>query len=156
MPRERTTSPKSAPVEIAPFQPRVAPGWDTPPRLSTPGEVADTLGIDERTLRNWVARGCPQAVGGARPRYEMGKVFVWSLYHAHLHREFQRYRQPMPARIEFREAEEWHLRLEYEHVPGPWSSYVLVPLSWDHPARAEALKTACEGVPPVPFDAAAA
>jgi hypothetical protein len=154
MPRKRTTMP-TEPV-TAPFSPLLAPGWDEAPRLSTPAEVASTLGVDERTLRNWVSRGCPQAVGGARPRYELGKVNVWGMYHAHLHRQFLRYRRPMPARIEFREAEEWHLRGEYEVVPGPWSAYVLVPLAWDHPARAAALKVACAGTSPVPLDELAA
>ena len=154
MPRKKRA--ESVVPIVAPFQPLVLPGWDAAHTLATPAEVTASLGVDERTLRNWVGRGCPQAVGGARPRYELGKVHVWSMYHAHLHRQFQRYRQPMPAHIGFREAEEWHLRREYEVVPGPWSAYVLVPLAWNHPARAEALKIACEGVAPVPLDELAA
>jgi hypothetical protein len=139
----------------APFVPVVAPGWDTPAELVTASTVVACLGIEERTLRNWVQRGCPQAVGGARPRYELGKVNVWGIYFAHLHARFQRTRQPLPDRISFEDAETWLLEREHELAPGPWSAFVVVPLAWDHPARAERLRLACAGLAPVPFEEAA-
>ena len=149
MPRKRT---RPAPAVVAPFSPMLAPGWDTPPKLATVAEVVECVGIEERTLRNWVQRGCPQAVGGARPRYELGKVNVWGFYFAYLRHRFQRTRQAIPDHIPYEEAEAWHLQREHELVPGPWSAFVLVPLAWDHPARAEALRVACAGLAPVPLE----
>jgi hypothetical protein len=154
MPRKKRA--ESVVPIVAPFQPLVMPGWDAAPKLATPAEVTEAHGIDERTLRNWVGRGCPQAVGGARPRYELAKVFAWSAYYAHLQRRQQTYRTPVPLKIAYEDAKNWIIQREYELSPASWNRYVCVPLEWNHPARAHLLRVACEGAPPAPFDDEAA
>lgn len=40
-------------------------------------ELARAFGVDERTIRNWVALGCPQRMRSKRPAYMLSEVIAW-------------------------------------------------------------------------------
>jgi phage terminase Nu1 subunit (DNA packaging protein) len=40
-------------------------------------ELARCFGVDERTIRNWVAIGCPQRMRSKRPAYVLSEVIAW-------------------------------------------------------------------------------
>lgn len=40
-------------------------------------ELARIFGVDERTIRNWVALGCPQRMRSKRPAYLLSEVVPW-------------------------------------------------------------------------------
>lgn len=39
--------------------------------------LARAFGVDERTIRNWVALGCPQRMRSKRPAYLLSEVIAW-------------------------------------------------------------------------------
>lgn len=121
---------------------------DIKPLLLTPKQVAEIHAVDERTVRNWTAAGLPQAVGGARPKYEAGAVMRWATFYEVLKAQFQRSdkRKGMPTYISGAEADAWYYTAAAtQSERGP---YVVVPLWHDMPGREEMLRIACAGVEP--------
>lgn len=94
-----------------------------------------------QTLRNHQRSGMRTLGAPTRPKYRMADVLNWSLYMNYLAAN-NRAGEPFTQR----EANQFALhRMGYELAP---QDFVIVPLHWNHPQRAEWLRLAAEGIRP--------
>ena len=143
---ETAASTAVAPV-VAPWPALLRPSFDDD-TFASPEQICSDMQISLHTLQNWVKRGLPQAVRGARPKYRMADVFTWSAYYRYHTALFQKGRTAPPEWIDIEEAWNWRLLREHEAMPGlgDGNAYVVVPLSLSHPQRAAQLQRACAGI----------
>lgn len=130
-----------------------------PPSPLSQEAFCEIFGITDQTARNWRAKGLPVEGTKARPQYPVPQAITWGTVYSVLSAVPQ---QPGPGQrrgkavqhLTLADAEQWHLKQQLEDDERRRDSrhFVIVPLSWDHPARERMLAMAAAGVRPEPDD----
>jgi hypothetical protein len=119
----------------------------------TQQELAEALGVEQRSIRNHVARGMPVESETPRPLYRFGHCWVWHAYLTWQTAEYQRNRHFQPLqRFSYQTALSWWLPRQHAERPQDGNDFVVVPLRRDHPRRADQLQVAREGLQPLVHD----